>query len=311
MTAKLLSFSDQARARMLEGVDTLSDAVRVTLGPKGRNVLFETDMGQLRVTKDGVTVAKEIELKDRTANMGAQIVKEAANRTAEIAGDGTSTSTILARAIIHEGLKAVTAGMNPMDLKRGIDLAVSKALKHISSQSTPVATHDQITRVGTVASNNNLEVGNMISNAMQEVGEDGVITVEEGTGRENELEIVEGMRLDKGFASPYFVTEDNGLVSNLTDPYILIVDHKISDARALISVMEKVTGEGKNRSLFVIADDVEGDSLAAMVVNHMRGTLKCAAIKAPSFGDRRKAILEDIAILTGGKVLTEELGNKL
>ncbi|MBE05298.1 MAG: chaperonin GroEL [Gammaproteobacteria bacterium] len=311
MTAKLLSFSDQARARMLEGVDTLSDAVRVTLGPKGRNVLFETDMGQLRVTKDGVTVAKEIELKDRTANMGAQIVKEAANRTAEIAGDGTSTSTILARAIIHEGLKAVTAGMNPMDLKRGIDLAVSKALKHISSQSKPVANHDQITRVGTVASNNNLEVGKMISNAMQEVGEDGVITVEEGTGRENELEIVEGMRLDKGFASPYFVTEDNGLVSNLTDPYILIVDHKISDARALISVMEKVTGEGKNRSLFVIADDVEGDSLAAMVVNHMRGTLKCAAIKAPSFGDRRKAILEDIAILTGGKVLTEELGNKL
>ncbi|MBR72497.1 MAG: chaperonin GroEL [Rhodospirillaceae bacterium] len=311
MTARFLSFSDQARERMLHGVDILTDAVKVTLGPKGRNVLFETNMGQLRVTKDGVTVAKEIELKDRTANMGAQIVKEAANRTAEIAGDGTSTSTILAHALIHEGSKAVTSGMNPMDLKRGIDLAVAKAIKHILSKAKPVANHDQITRVGTVASNNNKEVGEMISKAMKEVGEDGVITVEEGSGRENELEIVEGMRLDKGFISPYFVTEKNGLVSNLLDAYILIADHKISDAKALINLMEKVTSEGKGRSLFIIADDVEGDSLAAMVVNHMRGVLKCAAIKAPSFGDRRKGILEDIAILTGGKVLTEELGSKL
>ena len=311
MTAKLISFSDEAREKMLEGVAELTDAVKVTLGPRGRNVLFQNDMGQIRVTKDGVTVAKEIELNDKTANLGAQIVKEAANRTAEIAGDGTSTATILAHAIAVEGSKAVTAGMNPMDLKRGIDLAVSKAIKNLISRAKPVANHNQINRVGSIAANNNPEVGEMISSAMKEVGEDGVVTIEEGSGRENELEIVEGMRLDKGFSSPYFVTEDNGLVSNLQNPYILVADQKINETKAIVSLMEKVVEEGKGRSLLVIADDVEGDSLSAMVVNHMRGVLKCATVKSPSFGDRRKAILEDIAILTGAQVLTEELGTKL
>jgi chaperonin GroEL len=309
MTARLLSFSDEARENILEGVDILTDAVKVTLGPKGRNVLFENASGRLRVTKDGVSVAKEIDLEDRTKNIGAQIVKQAASQTADHAGDGTSTATILARAIAREGAKAVTAGMNPMDLKRGIDLATAKAIAAITKRAVPVANHEEIARVGTVAANNNPEVGEMISAAMKEVGEAGVITVEEGSGRENELEIVDGMRLDRGFSSPYFVTEDNGLVCRLENAYVLIADHRISDAKAMITLLEKVAEKGK--SLLVIADDVEGDALAAMVVNHMRGILKCAVVKSPSYGDRRQAILEDIAVLTGGEVLSEDLGNKL
>ncbi|MBT6274738.1 MAG: chaperonin GroEL [Chromatiales bacterium] len=309
MTARLLSFSDEARENILEGVDILTDAVQVTLGPKGRNVLFENASGRLRVTKDGVSVAKEIDLEDRTKNIGAQIVKQAASQTADHAGDGTSTATILARAIAREGAKAVTAGMNPMDLKRGIDLATAKAIAAITKRAVPVANHVEIARVGTIAANNNPEVGEMISSAMKEVGEAGVITVEEGSGRENELEIVEGMRLDRGFSSPYFITEDNGLVCRLENAYVLIADHRISDAKAMIALLEKVAEKGK--TLLVIADDVEGDALAAMVVNHMRGVLKCAVVKSPSYGDRRRAILEDIAVLTGGEVLSEDLGNKL
>ncbi|WP_116963878.1 chaperonin GroEL [Fastidiosibacter lacustris] len=306
MAAKEVMFSDDARARMLEGVNTLANAVRVTLGPKGRNVVLEKSFGAPAITKDGVSVAKEIELKDKFANMGAQMVKEVASKTADIAGDGTTTATVLAQALLTEGLKAVAAGMNPMDLKRGIDKAAIKAVEALKALSKPCADNKAIEQVGTISANADATVGKIIAEAMKKVGSEGVITVEEGKGFEDELDVVEGMQFDRGYLSPYFATNQENMTAELENPYILIVDKKISNIRELLPVLEGVAKSGK--PLLIIAEDVEGEALATLVVNNIRGVVKVAAVKAPGFGDRRKAMLEDIAILTGATVIAEEVG---
>jgi chaperonin GroEL len=306
MSAKEVKFGDDARARMLAGVNILADAVKVTLGPKGRNVVLDKSFGAPTVTKDGVSVAKEIELKDKFENMGAQMVKEVASQTSDEAGDGTTTATVLAQMILTEGLKSVAAGMNPMDLKRGIDKAVVAAVKHISKMSTPCEDPKSIAQVGTISANSDAAVGEIIAEAMNKVGKEGVITVEEGSGLENELEVVEGMQFDRGYLSPYFINSQESMSAELEDPYILLCDKKISNIRDMLPILEAVAKSGK--PLFVIAEDIEGEALATLVVNNMRGIVKIAAAKAPGFGDRRKAMLQDIAILTGGTVISEEVG---
>lgn len=306
MAAKEVIFSDDARARMLEGVNTLANAVKVTLGPKGRNVVLEKSFGAPAITKDGVSVAKEIELKDKFANMGAQMVKEVASKTADIAGDGTTTATVLAQALLTDGLKAVAAGMNPMDLKRGIDKATIKAVEALKALSKPCADNKAIEQVGTISANSDATVGALIAKAMAKVGSEGVITVEEGKGFEDELDVVEGMQFDRGYLSPYFATNQENMTAELENPYILIVDKKVSNIRDLLPVLEGVAKSGK--PLLIIAEDVEGEALATLIVNNIRGIVKVAAVKAPGFGDRRKAMLEDIAILTGATVIAEEVG---
>src|SRR5665648_295588 len=309
MAAKDIRFSTDARDRMLRGVDILANAVRVTLGPKGRNVVLDKSYGAPRITKDGVTVAKEIELEDKFENMGAQMVREVASKTNDIAGDGTTTATILAQSIVKEGVKLVAAGMNPMDLKRGIDLAVAEVVKDIAQQAKKVKSSDEIAQVGTVAANGEKAIGDMIAKAMQKVGNEGVITVEEATGLETELEVVEGMQFDRGYLSPYFVTNAEKMIAELEDPYILIHEKKLSGLQQLLPVLEAVVQTGK--PLLIIAEEVEGEALATLVVNKLRGGLKVAAVKAPGFGDRRKSMLEDIAVLTGGQTISEDLGIKL
>eukprot|EP01013_Petalomonas_cantuscygni_P029234 TRINITY_DN5419_c0_g4_i1.p1 TRINITY_DN5419_c0_g4~~TRINITY_DN5419_c0_g4_i1.p1 ORF type:complete len:546 (+),score=95.18 TRINITY_DN5419_c0_g4_i1:510-2147(+) len=306
MSAKQVKFSDDARKRMARGVDVLANAVKVTLGPKGRNVVLEKSFGSPTVTKDGVSVAKEIELKDKFENMGAQMVKEVASQTSDAAGDGTTTATVLAQAIIAEGLKGVTAGMNPMDLKRGIDQAVNAAVKEIKAMSVPCTDTKSIAQVGTISANGDKRIGEIIAEAMEKVGKEGVITVDEGRGFEDELEVVEGMQFDRGYLSPYFVTNQDTMTVELEDPYILLVDKKISNIRELLPVLEAVAKQGK--PLAIIAEDIEGEALATLVVNNMRGIVKVAAAKAPGFGDRRKSMLQDIAILTNGTVISEEVG---
>ena len=306
MAAKQIKFSDDARKRMARGVNVLADAVKVTLGPKGRNVVLEKSFGSPTVTKDGVSVAKEIELKDKFENMGAQMVKEVASKTSDVAGDGTTTATVLAQSIVTEGMKGVTAGMNPMDLKRGIDQAVDAAVKEIQSLSVPCTDAKAIAQVGTISANGDKRIGEIIADAMQKVGKEGVITVDEGRGFEDELEVVEGMQFDRGYLSPYFVTNQDTMMVELEDPYLLMVDKKISNIRELLPVLEAVAKSGK--PLGIIAEDIEGEALATLVVNTMRGIVKVAATKAPGFGDRRKAMLQDIAILTGGTVISEEVG---
>ena len=307
--AKQLIFSDAARRQILEGVQQLAKAVKVTLGPKGRNVVIDKKFGSPTVTKDGVSVAKEIELKDPYQNMGAQMVKEVASKTSDVAGDGTTTATVLAEAIYREGLKSVTAGHNPMGIKRGIESAVEAVVAEISKQSQPTAGKKEIAQVATISANNDPEIGSLISDAMEKVGKDGVITVEEAKGMETTLDVVEGMQFDKGYLSPYFVTDSERMECSLDDPYILIHEKKISAMKDLLPILEKVVQQG--RSLLIIAEDVEGEALATLVVNKLRGTMKISAVKAPGFGDRRKAMLEDIAILTGGRVITEDIGIKL
>ena len=309
MPAKEVKFSADARARLARGVDTLSDAVRVTMGPKGRNVLLDKSFGAPRISKDGVTVAKEIELKDKFENMGAQMLREVASRTSDEAGDGTTTATVLAQWIVREGLKAVAAGMNPMDLKRGIDAAVRAVVDDLQKHSRKIAGSDEIEQVGTIAANGEAEIGRFIAEAMEKVGKEGVITVEEAKGLATELEVVEGMQFDRGYLSPYFVTNAEKMVTELEDPYILLHEKKLSGLQALVPLLEAVVQSGK--PLLVIAEDVEGEALATLVVNRLRGGLKVAAVKAPGFGDRRKAMLEDIAILTGGQMISEDLGIKL
>ena len=309
MAAKLVEFGVDARSGLKIGVDKLANAVKVTLGPKGRNVVLEKKFGAPTVTKDGVSVAKEIELEDAVENMGAQMVREVASKTSDIAGDGTTTATVLAQAIYREGLKNVTAGANPMDLKRGIDLAVIKVVEYLKTLSRDIDSSEEITQVGSISANNDKEIGKLISQAMDKVGKDGVITVEEAKGTETGLDIVEGMQFDRGYLSPYFVTDSEAMEAVLEDPYILIHDKKISAMKDLLPVLEKVAQAG--RSLLIIAEDLEGEALATLVVNKLRGTLKIAAVKAPGFGDRRKAMLEDIAVLTGGTVISEERGFKL
>ena len=304
--AKDVKFSDSARQLMLDGVNVLADAVKVTLGPKGRNVVLDKSFGAPTVTKDGVSVAKEVELQDKFENMGAQMVKEVASQTSDAAGDGTTTATVLAQAIVNEGLKSVAAGFNPMDLKRGIDKAVAKAVESVQSMSEPCADSTAIAQVGTISANSDGEVGDIIAEAMEKVGKEGVITVEEASGIENELEVVEGMQFDRGYLSPYFVTDSEKMEADLETPYILLYDKKISAMKDLLPVLEPVSQSGK--PLLVIAEDVDGEALATLVVNKLRGALKIAAVKAPGFGDRRKAMLEDIAILTGGTVISEERG---
>ncbi len=306
MTAKEVRFSTAARDRMLRGVDTLADAVKVTLGPKGRNVLLDKSFGAPRISKDGVAVAKEIELADRFENMGAQMVKEVAVKTGELAGDGTTTATVLAQAILHEGVKAVAAGMNPMDLKRGVDLAVHAVVDDIRSRSKKVSTNDEIAQVATISANGDVEIGRMLAQAMQKVGNEGVITVEEAKSLSTELEVVEGMQFDRGYISPYFITNAEKMVAELEDPYILIHEKKLSSLQTLLPLLEQIVQSG--RPLVIIAEDVEGEVLATLVVNRLRGGLRVAAVKAPGFGDRRKAMLEDIAIVTGGQFISEELG---
>jgi len=306
MSAKDVKFSDDARGRMLEGVNTLANAVKVTLGPKGRNVILDKSFGAPTVTKDGVSVAKEIELQDKFENMGAQMVKEVASHTSDEAGDGTTTATVLAQSILTEGLKAVAAGMNPMDLKRGIDKAVSAAVAEIEGMSTPCEDSTAIAQVGTVSANSDNQVGEIIADSMDKVGKEGVITVEEGSGLENELDIVEGMQFDRGYLSPYFINNQDSMAADLDEPYILLCDKKISNIRDMLPVLENVAKSGK--PLMVIAEDIEGEALATLVVNNMRGIVKIAAAKAPGFGDRRKAMLQDIAILTGATVISEEVG---
>ncbi len=306
MAAKEILFSEDARHRMLAGVNILAEAVKQTLGPKGRNVVLEKSFGAPTVTKDGVTVAKEIELKDKFMDMGAKMVKEVASKTADVAGDGTTTATVLAQAILREGIKSVAAGANPMDIKRGIDQAVHVCVEELKKLSRPCTDTQSIAQVGTISANNDEEIGRIIANAMEKVGKEGVITVEEGSGLENELEIVEGMQFDRGYLSPYFITNQETMSVELEDPYILVHDKKISSIRDLLPILEKVAKAGK--PLLVIAEDVEGEALATLVVNNMRGILKTCAVKAPGFGDRRKAMLQDIAILTGGKVISEEVG---
>ena len=306
MSAKEVKFGDDARSRMLEGVNILANAVKVTLGPKGRNVVLDKSFGAPTVTKDGVSVAKEIQLKDKFQNMGAQMVKEVASQTSDEAGDGTTTATVLAQAILTEGLKSVAAGMNPMDLKRGIDKAVAAAVEHIKGMATPCTDSKSIAQVGTISANSDHAVGQIIAEAMDKVGKEGVITVEEGTGLENELDIVEGMQFDRGYLSPYFINNQETMSAQLEDPYILLCEKKISNIRDMLPVLEAVAKSGK--SLMVIAEDIEGEALATLVVNNMRGIVKVAAAKAPGFGDRRKAMLQDIAILTGATVISEEVG---
>ncbi len=306
MSAKEVFFGDDARSRMLEGVNILSEAVKITLGPKGRNVIIDKSFGAPTVTKDGVSVAKEIELSDKFQNMGAQMVKEVASQTSDEAGDGTTTATVLAQSILTEGLKSVAAGMNPMDLKRGIDKAVAAAVQEIEKMSTPCDDPKSIAQVGSVSANSDEAVGQIIADAMAKVGKEGVITVEEGTGLENELDVVEGMQFDRGYLSPYFINNQDSMSSELEDPYILLCDKKISNIRELLPVLESVAKSGK--PLMVIAEDIEGEALATLVVNNMRGIVKVSAAKAPGFGDRRKAMLQDIAILAGGTVISEEVG---
>ena len=309
MAAKDVKFSRDARERILRGVDILADAVKVTLGPKGRNVVIDKSFGAPRITKDGVTVAKEIELKDKFENMGAQMVREVASKTNDIAGDGTTTATVLTQAIVREGMKSVSAGMNPMDLKRGIDLAVVKVVEDIKSRSKAVAGSNEIAQVGIISANGDTVVGEKIAEAMEKVGKEGVITVEEAKGLEFELDVVEGMQFDRGYLSPYFITNPEKMLVELADPYILIHEKKLSNLQAMLPVLEAVVQSG--RPLLIIAEDVEGEALATLVVNKLRGGLKVAAVKAPGFGDRRKAMLEDIAILTGGQMISEDLGIKL
>ena len=306
MAAKDVFFGDKARAGMLEGVNILADAVKATLGPKGRNVILEKSFGAPTVTKDGVSVAKEIELKDRFENMGAQMVTEVASQASDAAGDGTTTATVLAQSIVNEGLKAVAAGMNPMDLKRGIDKAVAAAVEAVSGMSTPCEDSKAIAQVGTISANSDGSVGEIIAEAMDKVGKEGVITVEEGSGLENELDVVEGMQFDRGYLSPYFINNQDNMSAEVEDPFILLVDKKISNIRELLPVLEQVAKA--SRPLVIVAEDVEGEALATLVVNNMRGIVKVAACKAPGFGDRRKAMLQDIAILTGGTVISEEVG---
>ena len=309
MAAKEVRFGEDVRARMLKGVNTLANAVKVTLGPKGRNVVLEKSFGVPTVTKDGVSVAKEIELADKYENIGAQIVKEAASKTSDVAGDGTTTATVLAQAFIQEGLKAVAAGMNPMDLKRGIDQAVASAVGELKKLSNPTADDKAIAQVGTISANSDANIGDIIATAMKKVGKEGVITVEEGSGLENELDVVEGMQFDRGYLSPYFINNQQSQQVELDDPFILIHDKKVSNVRELLPVLEAVAKAGK--PLLIVAEEVEGEALATLVVNTIRGIVKVAAVKAPGFGDRRKAILEDIAILTNGQVISEEVGLQL
>ena len=309
MAAKEVRFSTDARDRMLRGVDTLADAVKVTLGPKGRNVVIDKSFGAPRITKDGVTVAKEIELKDKFENMGAQLIREVASKTNDLAGDGTTTATVLAQAIVREGAKAVAAGMNPMDLKRGIDLAVGAVVDDLKAHARRISANSEIAQVATISANGDTEVGQILAEAMEKVGNEGVITVEEAKSLATELEVVEGMQFDRGYLSPYFITNPEKLRVELEDPYILIHEKKLSNLQALVPLLEKVIQSG--RPLLIIAEDVEGDALATLVVNKLRGGLQVAAVKAPGFGDRRKAMLEDIAVLTGGNVVSEDLGIKL
>ncbi len=309
MAAKDVKFSRDARERIMRGVDILADAVKVTLGPKGRNVVIDKSFGAPRITKDGVTVAKEIELKDKFENMGAQMVREVASKTNDLAGDGTTTATVLAQAIVREGMKSVAAGMNPMDLKRGIDLASAKVVEALKARSKPVAGTNEIAQVGIISANGDEVVGQKIAEAMEKVGKEGVITVEEAKGLEFELDVVEGMQFDRGYLSPYFVTNPERMEVELSDPYILIHEKKLSNLQALLPILEAVVQSG--RPLLIIAEDVEGEANATLVVNKLRGGLKVAAVKAPGFGDRRKAMLEDIAILTNGQMISEDLGIKL
>jgi chaperonin GroEL len=306
MVAKTVVFGDQGRAKLVEGVNVLANAVKVTLGPKGRNVVIEKSFGSPVVTKDGVTVAKEIELEDKLANMGVQMVKEVASKTADKAGDGTTTATVLAQAIVKEGMKYVTAGHNPMDLKRGIDQAVTAAVEELTKISKPCTTTKEITQVGSISANSDANIGRIIAEAMERVGKEGVITVEDGKGLEDELDVVEGMQFDRGYLSPYFITNPDKQVVELDNPFILLCDKKVGNIRDLLPVLESVAKAGK--PLLIIAEDVEGEALATLVVNSMRGIIKTCAVKAPGFGDRRKAMLEDIAILTGGQVIAEEVG---
>jgi len=309
MTAKQVHFADDARHKIMHGVNILANAVRVTLGPKGRNVVLEKSFGAPTITKDGVSVAKEIELSDKFENMGAQMVKEVASQTSDVAGDGTTTATVLAQAMVREGLKAVAAGMNPMDLKRGIDQAVAAAVEELKKLSKPCSENKAIAQVGTISANSDEAIGQIIAEAMEKVGKEGVITVEEGQSLENELDVVEGMQFDRGYLSPYFINNQEKMAAELEDPYILVYDKKISNIRELLPVLESVAKAGK--PLLIVAEDVEGEALATLVVNTLRGIVKVAAVKAPGFGDRRKAMLQDIAILTGAQVISEEVGLSL
>ena len=309
MSAKDVLFGIDARAKMLVGVNVLADAVKTTLGPKGRNVVLDKSFGAPTVTKDGVSVAKEIELKDKFENMGAQMVKEVASKANDVAGDGTTTATVLAQAIVNEGLKSVAAGMNPMDLKRGIDKAAAAVVEKLAAMAVPCADNKAIAQVGTISANSDAEVGNIIAEAMERVTQEGVITVEEGSGFQNELDVVEGMQFDRGYLSPYFVTNQDAMTAELEDPFILIIDKKIANIRELLPALEGVAKS--SRPLLIIAEDVEGEALATLVVNNMRGIVKVCAVKAPGFGDRRKAMLQDIAVLTGGQVISEEVGLSL
>ncbi len=309
MAAKEVRFSADAREKMLRGVDILADAVKVTLGPKGRNVVIDKSFGSPRITKDGVSVAKEIELSDKFENMGAQMVREVASKTSDLAGDGTTTATVLAQAIVREGIKAVAAGMNPMDLKRGVDMAVEAVIADLKQRSKHVSTREEIAQVGTISANGEKEIGEMLAQAVEKVGKEGVITIEEAKSLQTELDVVEGMQFDRGYISPYFVTNSEKMVCELDNPYILIHEKKLSGLQAMLPVLESVVQSG--RPLLIIAEDVEGEALATLVVNKLRGGLKVAAVKAPGFGDRRKAMLEDIAILTGGQVISEDVGIKL
>ena len=308
MVAKDIRFHSDARDRMLRGIDLLADAVKVTLGPKGRNVVLDKSYGAPRITKDGVTVAKEIELADKFENMGAQMVKEVASRTSDQAGDGTTTATVLAQAIVREGVKAVAAGMNPMDLKRGIDIAVEAVVADLKSRSKKVSTNAEITQIGTISANGDREIGEMIAQAMHKVGNEGVITVEEAKSLETELDVVEGMQFDRGYLSPYFVTNAEKMFAELEDPHILLYEKKLPGLQAILPLLEAVVQSG--RPLLIVAEDIEGEALATLIINKLRGGLKVAAVKAPGFGDRRKAMLEDIAVLTGGQVISEDLGIK-
>ncbi|MEO8803246.1 MAG: chaperonin GroEL, partial [Rudaea sp.] len=309
MAAKEIRFSEDARARMLRGVNILANAVKATLGPKGRNVVLDKSFGAPTITKDGVSVAKEIELADKFENMGAQMVKEVASKTSDVAGDGTTTATVLAQALIRDGLKAVAAGMNPMDLKRGIDKAVIGAVAELKVLSKPCSTSKEIAQVGSISANSDSDIGDLIAKAMEKVGKEGVITVEEGSGLDNELDVVEGMQFDRGYLSPYFINNQQSMQADLEDPYILLHDKKIANVRELLPILEGVAKSGK--PLLIVAEEVEGEALATLVVNTIRGIVKVCAVKAPGFGDRRKAMLEDMAMLTGGQVISEEVGLSL
>ncbi len=309
MAAKTVKFGTDARERMMHGVDILANAVKVTLGPKGRNVVLDKSFGAPRITKDGVTVAKEIELEDKFENMGAQMVREVASKTADLAGDGTTTATVLAQAIVHGGAKSVAAGMNPMDLKRGVEMAVAAAIADLIKRSKKINSSEEIAQVGTISANGEKEIGQMIAEAMQKVGNEGVITVEEAKTAESELEVVEGMQFDRGYLSPYFITNADKMIVEMEDPYILLHEKKLSNLQAILPLLEATVQS--SRPLLIISEDVEGEALATLVVNKLRGGLKVAAVKAPGFGDRRKAMLEDIAVLTGGQVISEDLGIKL